>query len=48
MAKTALRFLGLVLLTLGITVSGCQALFPLDSTAERPEFAPGFPAPDPQ
>jgi hypothetical protein len=33
MGKALLRLLGLLLLTLGITVSSCQALFPLESRA---------------
>jgi hypothetical protein len=42
MAIIPLRLLGLLLLTLAITIPGCQALFPLDSASATKPFQPGF------
>jgi len=42
MAIIPVRLLGLLLLTLAITIPGCQALFPLDSPSATKPFTPGF------
>ena len=42
MATLSLRFLGLCLLILAITIPSCQALFPRDAVDAPRPFTPGF------
>lgn len=49
MGSFMLRALGLLLLTLGITVASCQALFPRSDAANTPrQLSPGSFEPDAQ
>ena len=42
-ARLSFRAVGLLLLTLSITTSSCQALFPRDDTVNAPQqLSPGF------
>jgi hypothetical protein len=42
-SRLPMRVLGLLLLTMAITVSSCQALFPRSRGDQPRQFNPGFP-----